>query len=32
MNEDPAGVTVSATSEYKDMKGLMEAIKLIPVS
>ncbi|MHC8944899.1 tripartite-type tricarboxylate transporter receptor subunit TctC [Advenella incenata] len=30
MNEDPAGVTVSATSEYKDMKGLMEAIKANP--
>ncbi len=30
MNEDPAGVTVSATSEYKDMKSLMEAIKANP--
>ncbi|MGO1765632.1 ABC transporter substrate-binding protein [Advenella sp. S44] len=30
MNEDPAGVTVSATSDYKDMKGLMEAIKANP--
>ena len=30
MNEDPAGVTVSATSSYKDMKGLMDAIKANP--
>ncbi|AHG66001.1 Bug family tripartite tricarboxylate transporter substrate binding protein [Advenella mimigardefordensis] len=30
MNEDPAGVTVSATSEYKDMKSLMDAIKANP--
>lgn len=30
MNEDPAGVTVNATSPYKDMKTLLDAIKANP--